>query len=70
MIDYLLTIHLYMLLVIKIELVLRIHYVGMLKSIGHLTDFAFVKGMQMFKTTQVILEKCVYISRKEISSGL
>ena len=70
MIDYLLTIHLYMLLVIKIELVLRVHYVGMLKSIEHFTDFAFVKRMQMLNTTQVSLEKCVYISRKEISSGL
>ena len=70
MFDYLLTIDLFMLLVIKIVLVLRVHYVGMLKSIGHFTDFAFVKRMQMFNTTQVSLEKCVYISRKEISSGL
>ena len=29
-----------------------------------------MKTMQMLNTTQVILEKDVYISRKEISSGL
>ena len=36
------------------------------------TDFAFLKRMQKFNTTQVILvkQKGVYISRKEISSGL
>ena len=29
------------------------------KSIGHLSDFAILKRMQMFNTTQVILEKGV-----------
>ena len=38
------------------------------KSIGHFTDFAFVKRMQMFNITKVIiLEKGVNISRKEVS---
>ena len=35
------------------------------QSIRHFTDFSFVKRMQMFYTTQSILEKGVYISRKE-----
>ena len=34
------------------------------------TDFAFLKRMRMFNTTNVILAKCVYISREEILSTL
>ena len=33
-----------------------------MKSFGHFSDFAFVKRIHMFTTTQVIFEKGVYIS--------
>ena len=39
-------------------------------SNGHFTDCVFVKRMQIINTTQVILEKSVYISREEISFSL
>ena len=40
------------------------------KSIRNFKDFDFLKRIQKFKTNQIILEKDVYISRKEISSNL
>ena len=35
---------------------------------GYLKDFAFLKRMQKLTTTRVILEKCVYISRRHYST--
>ena len=39
-------------------------YHGYSKSIGHFTDVAFVKRMQMFNAAQLILEKVRYFQKR------